>query len=639
MLLCDDILETAEEPSPNRTKYTYDDLTRLATMTRGSAVDGVIADPTYTQFFGLDGLGNMASVTGTDPAQTRTVNAANEIVGATGMVTPVYDAAGNMTFGPRGDDATTGLAFKYDAWNRLTKVYSDTSYSDNSLIATYAYDGRGRRISKTVGEDRYDYYYNENWQILEIDHAVGTGESKPSQQFVWDPRYIDAPVLVKQDTNGDGTLDRTLYYTQDANFNVTALIDASLTTPTVVERDSYTSYGHATVYDANWTERTTSAYGNVLMYGGYRYDLESGLYETRARLYNPTLGTFIIRDPKGYAAGMNLTGYCGDRPGVATDPTGLAPDVGYAIGVGSDFFGQTGFGTGVVNPLEFQKQMALQHPPEDPIEDPFSVAYQAGLLALQGVGNTFISVLNGFLNMPDRREAALITGWSSMNPYGTPLDNDTAMLIALDDSPLFVNRNPVVPSVRGADNALIPMSERENRATEFCGAFVLTTPIVWAIDELFGVRCAETTDLNVPTLSKELRNVGFKEEITLKMPPDTPGLGLRRMASRIVDGKIRRPLVRGTLGSYKGDRLDFVITKDGSLVVGKGHSVLSNGENVAFAGQLKFNGNGELVEITNQSGHYKPATGQGLTEAAKQHVKNLGVDVSKAIVNEVLVQP
>ena len=43
-------------------------------------------------------------------------------------------------------------------------------------------------------------------------------------QYVWDARYIDAPVVRFHDSNTDGTLDDTLYYATDANMNVTARV-------------------------------------------------------------------------------------------------------------------------------------------------------------------------------------------------------------------------------------------------------------------------------------------------------------------------------------------------------------------------------------------------------------------------------
>ena len=98
---------------------------------------------------------------------------------------------------------------------------------------------------------------------------------------------------------------------------------------------------------------------------------------------------------------------------------------------------------------------------------------------------------------------------------------------------------------------------------------------------------------------------------------------------------MRRLLSDGTLGSFKSDTLDFVITMDGQLVIGHGHSVLGNGKSVRFAGQIKTNSKGEIIEITNQSGHYLPETGKGLTDKAKAFLEGEGLDVSKAKVTEI----
>ena len=63
--------------------------------------------------------------------------------------------------------------------------------------------------------------------------------------------------------------------------------------------------------------------------------------------------------------------------------------------------------------------------------------------------------------------------------------------------------------------------------------------------------------------------------------------------------------------------------------------MLSRGNSVRFAGRLKFNRNGELVQIDNHSGHYLTKPGVGLTDKAKAFLMNEGLDVSKAIVVEV----
>lgn len=62
----------------------------------------------------------------------------------------------------------------------------------------------------------------------------------PLEQWLWHPYYIDAPAIRYYDSNTDsaGIVDQ--YFTHDANFNVTALVD---NTGAVVERYEYDPYG------------------------------------------------------------------------------------------------------------------------------------------------------------------------------------------------------------------------------------------------------------------------------------------------------------------------------------------------------------------------------------------------------------
>ena len=122
--------------------------------------------------------------------------------------------------------------------------------------------------------------------MLEV-HEDGDA-ANPLKQVVWDIRYIDAPVVRFHDADTDGTIDDTLYYTTDANMNVTALVDTS---GTVLERVVYDPYGNPTFYDGDWdNESSTSSYDNVVLYCGYRWDGETGLYDVRHRVYHPTMG-------------------------------------------------------------------------------------------------------------------------------------------------------------------------------------------------------------------------------------------------------------------------------------------------------------------------------------------------------------
>ncbi len=303
--------------------YTYDGLNRLTDNDRADAFD---------QSWGLDGLGNFSSFDDDGDSQTRTANAVNEITGITGgWITPSYDDAGNMTSGPKTGDETTRVHHVYDAWNRQTGVYEDDGDgtfepgTDDDLVATYEYDGTNRRVEKTFADDSgVEYFYNHDWQMLEERAVDDEGTPTGINEYVWSTRYIDAPVLRFHDANADGDLsdagDNTRYYTGDANYNVTATIDAA--TGEVVDRYVYTAYGQATVCDEDWANPAAPMTDGPL-YAGYFFDAESGLYQVRNRYYDSSLSLFINRDPVEYRAGLNLYEYVGDHPVIYVDPSGL----------------------------------------------------------------------------------------------------------------------------------------------------------------------------------------------------------------------------------------------------------------------------------------------------------------------------
>jgi RHS repeat-associated protein len=137
-------------------------------------------------------------------------------------------------------------------------------------------------------------------------------------------------VPILRDTYSGGTLQSAsrIYYTTDANDNVTSVLGQSGSTWVVVERNVYDAYGTVTVYNSTWTTAlggyASSTVGNTLMYAGLSVDLATGLQHADLRWYNSATATWTAQDPDGYAAsGPNLYGYCGDDPLTRTDPTGL----------------------------------------------------------------------------------------------------------------------------------------------------------------------------------------------------------------------------------------------------------------------------------------------------------------------------
>ena len=321
--------------SPQDQLYAYDPLNRLTDAQTGvlNAGHTAMTAITFEQQWGLNAVGDWdtfdqdSSGAGAfDLEQTRDHNKVNEITAIENNPAqfpwpqPKYDAAGNTIRMPQSLDPPRSFTAVYDAWNRLVKL------SDGcTTLAQYQYDGLNRRTVTisyaddaccSVAETRYDFY-TSSWQLLEqrIDNRT-----TPDRQFIWGIRYIDDLVLRDRDTSGGGTLDERRYAMQDANFNVSAIADTS---GGVTERYEYDAYGNLFVYDVDYNPLALSASDWEITYAGYRYNDRSGLYLVRNRIYHPTLGRWLQRDPLEYVDGMSMyAGYFGMYN--SRDPLGTA---------------------------------------------------------------------------------------------------------------------------------------------------------------------------------------------------------------------------------------------------------------------------------------------------------------------------
>jgi RHS repeat-associated protein len=133
----------------NNQSYTYDGVNRLATFTEAATVlQG------YTYDTAGVGYGNRWISSGTFlPYSTQTPQSNSFTNNQWSPGTNVYDNAGNQTSVFLGSGGTRG--FTYDAENRQI----DASIPGMSAIS-YAYDGDGRRVQKTVGTTVTTYVYD-----------------------------------------------------------------------------------------------------------------------------------------------------------------------------------------------------------------------------------------------------------------------------------------------------------------------------------------------------------------------------------------------------------------------------------------------------------------------------------------------
>jgi RHS repeat-associated protein len=314
--------------------YGYDAIHRLKHMARGTLNGGrtALTSETFAQCWTLDSTGNWQGFreddtgNGTwDLIQQRSANPVNEISNITetagpSWVTPAYSRAGNMTTLPQPADPTQSYTATYDAWNRLVKIAdgSDT-------VSEYAYDGAKRRIVQksysggSLDETRHLYYTEPaSWQVLEERIGTSPDSAAAERQFVWGLRYVDDLVLRDRDTDGNGTLDEQLYACQDANWNVTGVVDNN---GDVQERYAYSAYGVPTTLSPAFVPQA-AAFDWETLFASYRFEAITNTWHVRNRLYQSKLGTWCARDISQYVDGVNLYEYVRSNPVDYADPRG-----------------------------------------------------------------------------------------------------------------------------------------------------------------------------------------------------------------------------------------------------------------------------------------------------------------------------
>jgi len=388
---------------------TYDGLNRLTGNYRGilnSSNQIPSASSTWQETWAYDGVGNWLTNT-VNPAggsstagqviQSRSMLGANEIASISiptlSVISPIYDSAGNITYGPRPGSMTTRQWYTWDAWNRLRKVNGDSgnATTPGAQLAVYHYDARGRRIQSTYGASGAtnvdDFFYNESSEILETRRASSTTGIPNSsmtayEQFIWDQRYVDTPICRLRSPTNTGSLTETDIFLTDANHNVTSITSTS---GSVLERYSYDPYGARTIYNASGTVIPTSAYDNRIAFTGHHLDVETGEYFCRARYFDPALGTWLGRDPVGYVDGGSLYQYCRSNPWGLFDSYGLT-----AQGNPPSFWQQLWMG--LSNPSQLQDQFNATLTPQDAnnltsqVSTFFAAGATAPLAVISGTG-------------------------------------------------------------------------------------------------------------------------------------------------------------------------------------------------------------------------------------------------------------
>ena len=197
--------------------------------------------------------------------------------------------------------------------------------SDATSSWEFSYDANGLRTQRTDynhynyyygAYEHYEYQYDSSGRLIYMDHMGDT------MYFSYDPVTGFPQTMIRY--------GMVFYYVTNSRGDVMAILDDSGNYCAVYE---YDAWGNV-LYASDCNDWIIAEY-NPLLYRGYIYDWETGLYYLQSRYYDPEIGRFINADGL-VSTGQGLTGnnmcaYCGNNPIIYSDPYGLWT-MGFNIG-------------------------------------------------------------------------------------------------------------------------------------------------------------------------------------------------------------------------------------------------------------------------------------------------------------------
>ncbi len=279
-------------------KYDADDRILEACFKASGAACSATTDP-YVRWT-YDAVGNRitekrGAATGAT-STTLTYNYADQLT-KNGTTTYLYDANGQQT--------SAGL--RSYVWNVAGRV---TSSSVGSNTVTYTYDGDGKRLSASTGPapaQTTKYLWDTNFALPELA-VERDGADQPLR------RYVNGLETVSEITPAG-----EFFFHHDAMGSVVNVTDQSGVTQWT---RLYEPFG----VKRSETKDSPTAPAVPLGYAGEYNEPASGLYDLRARQYDPAVGRFLSEDPMSEPATApygSAYAYAGDQPSVFTDPSGL----------------------------------------------------------------------------------------------------------------------------------------------------------------------------------------------------------------------------------------------------------------------------------------------------------------------------
>ena len=198
-----------------------------------------------------------------------------------------YDENGNLV-----EDDT--FRYGYDHRNQLTKIVKKANVQETKFV----FDCFGRRTLQIDGTRSKIFLYDGHSLLEQHD------ENQLIQTVVSNMKQDDLLV-----SSGSG---KDYYLLSDLTRSVRYIFDGA---------DKHNFY----IYDefGNLRDSLIPTDDNPFRFAGKRLLGDTGKYDFIYRTYDPSLGKFIQRDPKGFADGINLYTFLRNNPLTLTDSLGL----------------------------------------------------------------------------------------------------------------------------------------------------------------------------------------------------------------------------------------------------------------------------------------------------------------------------
>jgi RHS repeat-associated protein len=270
------------------TAYRYDEDHRLIAQQNESGL----------RAWAYDAAGNLVST----PRYRLLKYLEGNILGHADFVHFYYDARRRVA--QRNEPDGSATEYFYDSIDQLVEA----RFSNRPEVWRAGYDGLGRRLWRQIGEERTDFYWDEDRLAAE--------------------RFPDGKLRLYIYANEDALVPFMWldYASEDADpesGQAFYLFTAPTGMPLGVEDATGTEV---------WRAEGLDAYGEFdpasppcptrLRFAGHFYDEDLGLFYNRFRDYDPRLGRYLQPDPLGHAGGINLFAYP-SNPVVFVDLRGL----------------------------------------------------------------------------------------------------------------------------------------------------------------------------------------------------------------------------------------------------------------------------------------------------------------------------